>query len=106
MNILVIGGCGYKGSVFVFKLLVCGYKVYVLDIMWFGNYLVFYFNLIVIEGDVCNIDQINLDGVDMIIYLLLVVNDFCGDFDFKLIWEVSVLVMMQLVDKVVCKGVK
>ncbi|MFX5684503.1 NAD-dependent epimerase/dehydratase family protein, partial [Acinetobacter baumannii] len=89
MNILVTGGCGYKGSVLVPKLLARGYKVHVLDIMWFGNYLAPHPNLTVTEGDVRNIDQINLDGVDTIIHLSSVANDPCGDLDPKLTWEVS-----------------
>ncbi len=106
MNILVTGGCGYKGSVLVPKLLARGYKVHVLDIMWFGNYLAPHPNLTVTAGDVRNIDQINLDGVDTIIHLSSVANDPCGDLDPKLTWEVSALATMQLADKAVRKGVK
>ena len=39
MNILVTGGCGYKGTVLVPKLLARGYNVKVLDVQWFGNFL-------------------------------------------------------------------
>ena len=39
MKILVTGGCGYKGTILVPKLLACGYQVQVLDAMWFGNFL-------------------------------------------------------------------
>ncbi len=106
MNILVTGGCGYKGTVLVPKLLARGYKVHVLDIMWFGNYLQPHPNLTVTQGDVRNIDQISLDGIDTIIHLSSVANDPCGDLDPKLTWEVSALATMQLADKAVRKGVK
>lgn len=106
MNILVTGGCGYKGTVLVPKLLARGYTVHVLDTMWFGNYLQPHPNLTVTQGDVREIDQISLDGIDVIIHLSSVANDPCGDLDPKLTWEVSALATMQLADKAARKGVK
>ncbi len=106
MNILVTGGCGYKGSVLVPKLLACGYNVRVLDTMWFGNFLVPHANLSVIQGDVRDIDQISLNDIDTIIHLSSVANDPCGDLDPKLTWEISALATMQLADKAARTGVK
>jgi nucleoside-diphosphate-sugar epimerase len=106
MKFLVTGGCGYKGHVLVPKLLNRGYEVVVLDTIWFGNYLPPHPNLTVIQGDVRNIDAINLDGIDGIIHLSSIANDPCGDLDPKLTWEVSALATMQLADKAKRKGVK
>ena len=106
MNILVTGGCGYKGSVLVPKLLARDYKVRVLDIMWFGNFLEPHPNLEIIQGDVCDIDQISLDDIDVIIHLSSVANDPCSDLDPKLTWEISALATMQLADKAARVGVK
>ena len=106
MNILVTGGCGYKGSVLVSKLLARDYKVRVLDIMWFGNFLEPHPNLEIIQGDVCDIDQISLDDIDVIIHLSSVANDPCSDLDPKLTWEISALATMQLADKAARTGVK
>lgn len=106
MKILVTGGCGYKGSVLVPKLLARGYKVRVLDIMWFGNFLEPHPNLEVIQGDVCDIDQISLDDIDAIIHLSSVANDPCSDLDPKLTWEISALATMQLADKAARTGLK
>ena len=39
MNILVLGGCGYVGTLLVKKLLDTNNKVIVIDTQWFGNYL-------------------------------------------------------------------
>ena len=39
MNILVTGGCGYKGTVLVPKLLDRGYKATVIDTLWFDHCL-------------------------------------------------------------------
>jgi len=106
MNILVTGGCGYKGSVLVPKLLARGYKVRALDTMWFGNFLAPHANLSVIEGDVRDIDRVPLEGIDAVIHLSSVANDPCGDLDPKLTWEISALATMQLADKAVRKGVR
>lgn len=105
MNILVTGGCGYKGTVLVPKLLARGYKVRVLDTMWFGNFLAPHPNLSVIQVDVRDIDRISLDDADVVIHLSSVANDPCGDLDPKLTWEISALATMQLADKAARAGV-
>ena len=106
MRIFVTGGCGYKGSILVPKLLAAGHDVIAFDIMWFGNFLQPHPRLKVVEGDVRNIAAIDLDGVDAIIHLSSVANDPCGDLDPKLTWEVSCLATMQLADRARRKGVK
>jgi len=105
MKILVTGACGYKGSVLVTKLLSVGHEVIAFDIMWFGNSLVKHPNLTVVRGDVCNVEIVPLDGVEIIIHLSSVANDPCGDLDPKLTWEVSCLATMQLADKAARLGV-
>ena len=87
MKIFVTGGCGYKGSVLVPKLLAIGHQVVAFDDQWFGNYLAPASGLTVIKGDVREADRIDLSGVDAIIHLASVANDPCGDLDPKLTWE-------------------
>lgn len=106
MHILVTGGCGYKGTVLVPKLLARGHKVTVVDMLWFGNFLQPHPRLQVFPQDVREIDAISLDGVDAIIHLASVANDPCGDLDPKLTWEISALASMQLADKAVRHGLK
>ena len=106
MKVFVTGGCGYKGTVLVPKLLERGYKVQVLDAQWFGNFLPSHPNLTLTKGDVRDIDSINLQGVDTVIHLSSVANDPCGDLDPKLTWEISALATMQLADKAVRQRVK
>ncbi len=106
MRILVTGGCGYKGSVLVPKLLGQGHEVTVVDAMWFGNFLAPDLELRVLEADVRDTDKIPLEGIDAIIHLASVANDPCGDLDPQLTWEISALATMRLVDAAVRKGVK
>lgn len=106
MNILVTGACGYKGSVLVPKLLRSGHTVTGFDIQWFGNDLEPHPSLTVVQGDVRNIDEVPLDGVDAIIHLSSVANDPCGDLDPKLTWEISCLATMQLADQAMRRGIK
>ena len=106
MKILVTGGCGYKGHILIPKLLSEGHVVVAFDIQWFGNFLEPHLNLIVVKGDVRNIDEVPLDGVECIIHLASIANDPCGDLNPKLTWEVSALATMQLADKANRVGVK
>ncbi|GAA5163770.1 SDR family oxidoreductase [Viridibacterium curvum] len=106
MKFLVTGGCGYKGHVLVPKLLNRGYEVVVLDTVWFGNFLPPHPGLKVVQGDVRDIDAINLDGIDGIIHLSSIANDPCGDLNPQLTWEVSALATMQLADKARRHGIK
>ena len=60
MKILVTGGCGYKGSILIPKLLKLGHKVVSIDTQWFGNYLINHKNLKNIKLDVNQIKDIDL----------------------------------------------
>ena len=105
MRVVVTGGCGYKGTVLIPKLLARGYDVLALDTMWFGNFLDDHPNLEVQQADVRDIDSIELNKDDLIIHLSSVANDPCGDLNPKLTWEISALATMQLADKAVRNGV-
>lgn len=106
MNIFVTGGCGYKGSVLIPKLLAAGHKVSAFDIMWFGNFLEPNPNLNVIKGDIRDADKLDLKGYDAVIHLSSVANDPCSDLDPLLTWEISCLATMRLADKAARQGIK
>jgi len=106
MKVLVTGGCGYKGTVLVPKLLDRGHDVTVVDTMWFGNFLKPHPKLHVMNMDVRNAGEVPLNNTDVIIHLASVANDPCGDLDAKLTWEISALATMQLADMAMRKGVR
>ena len=106
MHILVTGGCGYKGSILVPKLLNQGHVVTVVDTMWFGNFIEPRKNLNVIKWDIRDTDSLPLRGVDAVIHLASVANDPCGDLDPRLTWEISALATMQLADAAVRNRVR
>lgn len=105
MKILVTGGCGYVGTVLVPTLLNDGHEIIVVDLMWFGNHLAPHDSLTVIKADVRDIEQIPMDGVDVIIHLANIANDPTGDLNSKLTWEVNVLASKFLVEKAIANGV-
>lgn len=106
MRILVTGGCGYKGSVLVPRLINDGHDVTVVDAMWFGNYLDPSLALNVIKLDVRNIDAIPLAEIDAVIHLANVANDPGVELDQTLSWEVNALATQRLADRAVRAGVK
>ena len=106
MHILLTGGCGYVGSILTPKLLGMGADVAVVDTMWFGNYLNGHPNLKIIKADIRDIDNIPMDGVDVVIHLANISNDPCGDLNPKLSWEVNALSTMRLVEKAIANRAK
>jgi nucleoside-diphosphate-sugar epimerase len=103
MKVLVTGGCGYKGSVLVPKLLDRGHFVEVYDNQWFGNHLKPHHALRVYQKDIRDLDSIGYQNA--IIHLAGIANDPCGELDSKLTWEVNVYATMQLAELAVRSGV-
>ena len=107
MRVLVTGGCGYKGSVLVPKLLAAGHEVVVVDAQWFGVNIAEHENLTLIKADVRDSRaHLACEGAEAIIHLAGIANDPCGELDAKLTWEVNVLATMQLADAAARAGVK
>lgn len=106
MNILITGGCGYKGSVLVPKLLQKSHNVLVIDTQWFGNYLPSHQNLTVLKNDIREPNQEWFDNVDTIIHLASVANDPCSDLNPKLSWETGPLATMRIIELAIKAKVK
>ena len=106
MKIIVTGGCGYKGTVLVPKLLEKNHHVTVIDTQWFGNYLPPHPNLTIIKKDIREPNSIWFEGCDAIIHLASVANDPCSDLNPKLSWEIGPLATMRLVELAIKNQVK
>ncbi len=104
-NILVTGGAGYIGTLLTQSLLDEGYKVTVVDTMWFGNYLEPTNNLTVIKTSILDIDSIPMKEIDAVLHLANIANDPTGDLNSKLTWEVNTLASKLLIEKAIKYGV-
>lgn len=100
-KILVTGGCGYVGTLLTRSLLEKGHEVVVYDIQWFGNFLENHPRLTVVKGDIRDIDEVPLEGVNVVFHLANIANDPCSDLNSKLNWEVNALATMRLVEKAI-----
>jgi len=106
MKIIVLGGCGYVGSVLVKKLLKKNYKIFVVDTQWFGNYLGRHKNLKILKCDIRNLKNISFKGYEKIIHLANIANDPMAELNPNLSWEVNVLTTYELITKSIRDGVK
>ena len=106
MKLLVTGGCGYKGSVLIDRLLSDGHSIVSVDTQWFGNHLPIHKELQNIKMDIRNTNEIPLDGVEAVIHLANIANDPAVEISPTLSWEVNVLAGQQLADRAVRAGVK
>ena len=106
MNILVTGGCGYKGHVLVPKLLARGDEVTVIDTIWFGNFFDEHDRLTVLKQSILDLDAFDITPFDAVIHLASIANDPCGDLNPKMTWEVSALATMRLIDKCSRSGIE
>lgn len=73
MRILIAGGSGYIGSSLVPKLFERGYKVDVVDLMWFGNNLPN--GTKILEQDLLDLNENDIEGYDQVIFLAGLSND-------------------------------
>jgi len=105
MNILVIGGLGYTGSVLVEDLLGEGHNVRVFDAAWFGSHLGSHPNLEIHIGDI-RTDELPLEKIETVYHLANVANDPSVDLAPTLSWEVNVLATMRVVEAAIKSGVK
>lgn len=105
MRIVVTGGCGYIGSALVPKLLADGYRVRVIDAMWFGRNLPTHPNLDVVRYDLRG-GKAPVEDAEAVLHLAAIANDPCGELDAKLTWEVNVLATTRLAQRAVAFGVK
>lgn len=105
MNILVIGGLGYTGSVLVRDLLEGGHNVRVFDAAWFGNHLSSHPNLEIDIGDIRS-GELPLQDIETVFHLANVANDPSVDLAPTLSWEVNVLATMRVVESAIKAGVK
>lgn len=106
MKIIILGGCGYVGSVLVEKLLDKNHKLMVIDTKWFGNYLKKHKNLKVIKTDIRDLKNIKFNGYDSIIHLANVANDPASELNPTLSWEINVLATYQLIEKAINEGIR
>jgi nucleoside-diphosphate-sugar epimerase len=113
-NILVTGGCGFKGAVLVPKLIAAGHDVLAVDTMWFGPG--FPGQCGAMCADVREPDKFISPWLsdfestpkkfDTIIHLANIANDPCGNLAPDLTWEISAHGTQVLADAAVKAGVK
>jgi len=78
MNILVVGGAGYIGSRLIPDLIERGYKVDVLDLLWFGNHLPS--EIEIIKKDIFSLTENDLKPYDQVLFLAGLSNDPMAEF--------------------------
>lgn len=98
MKLLVVGGCGYIGSVLVPKLLAKGHSVHVVDTEWFGNHLEPHVNLGVSR---CDMRDLFLPAIsyDACICLAAIANDPCAEYDARATMMVNIWGTMRLAEQ-------
>jgi nucleoside-diphosphate-sugar epimerase len=107
-TILVAGGAGYIGCVLVPKLVERGYKVRLLDRMYFGEQ-----GLDAVRGkietvvaDVRDIPESALDGIDGVINLSGLSNDPTAEFDPEANWQMNAVATETLGQMCVKRGIE
>src|SRR5215467_14532507 len=78
MKLLIAGGAGYLGSVLIPKLIERGYKVDVVDLFWFGNYLPRQVGIL--NKDIFQLSVEDLEPYDQVIFLAGLSNDPMAEF--------------------------
>src|SRR4051795_3815472 len=107
-TILVAGGAGYIGCVLVPRLLERGYRVRLLDRLYFGEDPLdgFRDQIELVCADVRDIPEDVLDGVDGVINLSGLSNDPTAEFDPDANWQMNAVATETLGEKCVERGIE
>jgi nucleoside-diphosphate-sugar epimerase len=106
--VLVTGGAGYIGCVLVPRLLARGYRVRVLDSLYWGEEPLAGFRdrIELVEADVREMPATALDGVDGVIHLAGLSNDPTAEYDPKANWQMNAVATETLGRECVERGVE
>jgi nucleoside-diphosphate-sugar epimerase len=107
-TILVAGGAGYIGCVLIPKLVERGYKVRLLDRMYFGEQGLDSVRdkIETVIADVRDIPESALDGVDGVINLSGLSNDPTAEFDPEANWQMNAVATETLGEMCVKRGIE
>src|SRR3954454_3735359 len=108
LSVLVTGGAGYIGCVLVPRLLDRGYRVRVLDRLYFGDepLAAFRDRIELVTADVRDIPADALDGVDGVINLSGLSNDPTAEFDPEANWQMNAIATETLGEMCVKRGIE
>jgi nucleoside-diphosphate-sugar epimerase len=107
-RVLVAGGAGYIGCVLVPRLLARGYRVRVLDRLYFGEDPLASFRdqIEMVVADVRDIPSTALDDVDGVINLSGLSNDPTAEFDPEANWQMNAIATEKLGAECVYRGIE
>ncbi len=92
-RVLVTGGAGYIGCVAVRRLLAQGYQVRVLDRLFWGEKPLgdMLDKIELVQGDICDVRNEWLEGIDAVIHLAGLSNDPTAEYDPEANWQMNAL---------------
>src|SRR3954466_1222686 len=108
LRVLLAGGAGYIGCVLTARLLERGYRVRILDRLWWGEEPLadLLDQIELVKGDVRNVPADALDGVDAVINLSGLSNDPTAEYDPEANWQMNALATEALGKACVERGIK
>ena len=108
LRVLVAGGGGYIGCVMTERLLERGYRVRILDRLWWGEEPLADFRdrIEVVQADVRDVPEETFDGVDAVINLSGLSNDPTAEYDPDANWQMNAVATETLGKACVERGIK
>jgi nucleoside-diphosphate-sugar epimerase len=107
MNILILGGGGYVGTLLCDELLKEEkYFIKIIDTFWFQNKLKKNKKLKIIKKDIRNLKSSDFKGIDSIIHLANIANDPAVELNEALSWDVNVLATFKIINFAIKNHVK
>jgi nucleoside-diphosphate-sugar epimerase len=106
--VLVTGGAGYIGCVLVARLLDRGYRVRVLDRLYWGHAPLSHVSdrIELVEADVRDMPITALDGVDGVIHLAGLSNDPTAEYDPEANWQMNAIATEALAHNCIARDVQ